>query len=52
MCLDAAAARRLHGPDTVDGVGPTQDWEAYWKALAERRRANAPWVAPKAPKAA
>ena len=52
MCLDAAAARRLHGPDTVDGVGPTQDWEAYWKGLAERRRANAPWVAPKAPKAA
>ena len=52
MCLDAAAARTLHGPDTVDGVGPAQDWEAYWKGLAERRRANAPWAAPKAPKAA
>ena len=46
MCLDAAAAAQLHGPDTVDGVGPTQNWEAYWKGLAERRRANAPWAPP------
>lgn len=44
MVLDDAAARRLRGPDTVDGVGPTQGWEAYWKTLADRRRANAPWA--------
>jgi phthalate 4,5-dioxygenase len=48
MHLDEVAARRLHGPDTVDGVGPTTGWEAYWRELADRRRAGAPWAPPKA----
>ena len=45
MCLDETAARALRGPDTVDGVGPGDAWEAYWLGLAERRRRNAPWLA-------
>jgi phenylpropionate dioxygenase-like ring-hydroxylating dioxygenase large terminal subunit len=44
MWLDEAAAVSLSGPDTVDGVGPSEGWEAYWHALAERRRRNAPWL--------
>ena len=48
MALDPASARKLHGPDTVDGVGPTVGWEQYWMELAARRRAAAPWAPPKA----
>lgn len=44
MAIDDAAARRLVGPDTVDGVGPADGWEAYWRELAARRRAGAPWA--------
>jgi len=44
MCLDETAAGALRGPDTVDGVGPSEGWEAYWHGLAQRRRDNAPWL--------
>ncbi len=43
MALDDAAARRLHGPATMDGMGPTEGWQDYWPEVDRRRRANAPW---------
>jgi phthalate 4,5-dioxygenase len=44
MVLDAAEASRVTGPDACDGVGPTDDWQGYWKMSAAGRRAQASWV--------
>jgi len=44
MVLDAAEASRITGPDACDGVGPTDDWQSYWKASAASRRAQASWM--------
>ncbi|CAL80261.1 putative dioxygenase; putative phtalate dioxygenase oxygenase subunit [Bradyrhizobium sp. ORS 278] len=44
--LDAAAARSVQGPATMDGIGPTRGWETYWMEVDVRRRRNAPWAAP------
>jgi hypothetical protein len=44
MQLDAAAAARITGPSTMDGVGPSDSWDDYWRAAVERRRAAAPWA--------
>jgi hypothetical protein len=42
MVLDREAARRIKGPATVDGIGPSGDWEDYWRdTYAEIRRAAA-----------
>jgi phthalate 4,5-dioxygenase oxygenase subunit len=41
--LDAEAAARITGPSTMDGIGPADDWERYWRAVDERRRAGASW---------
>jgi nitrite reductase/ring-hydroxylating ferredoxin subunit len=47
MELDAEAARLITGPSTMDGIGPTDDWERYWRAVDARRRDGAPWAAPR-----
>ena len=44
--LDAAAARSVQGPATMDGIGPTRGWETYWMEVDVRRRRGAPWAAP------
>jgi len=43
MALDADAARRLQGPMTVDGIGPTADWESYWRQTYAKVRADSAW---------
>jgi phthalate 4,5-dioxygenase oxygenase subunit len=43
MELDGAAAARINGPATMDGIGPADDWERYWQGVDERRRNAAPW---------
>jgi nitrite reductase/ring-hydroxylating ferredoxin subunit len=43
MELDAAAAAHINGPATMDGIGPADDWERYWRSVDERRRNAAPW---------
>ena len=43
MALDAAATAAVTGPLTIDCIAPAQGWEAHWAALAEARRAAAPW---------
>jgi phthalate 4,5-dioxygenase len=45
MQLDETAAARISGPETMDGIGPAQEWESYWRSLVARRRATAPWAA-------
>jgi phenylpropionate dioxygenase-like ring-hydroxylating dioxygenase large terminal subunit len=46
MVLDTAGAKRIRGPVTVDGVAPTESWQAYWRETDARKRQAAPWQAP------
>jgi phenylpropionate dioxygenase-like ring-hydroxylating dioxygenase large terminal subunit len=46
MVLDEAAAARLTGPGTIDGMAPTERWQAHWRDAVSRRRAAAPWQPP------
>lgn len=41
--LDTTEAAGVTGPATMDGIGPTAEWETYWRSVDERRRASAPW---------
>jgi nitrite reductase/ring-hydroxylating ferredoxin subunit len=41
--LGEEAALQICGPATMDGIGPTGDWERYWRSVDDRRRAGAPW---------
>src|SRR5215469_13784625 len=44
MVLDREAARKIQGPMTVDGIGPTGSWEAYWRDTYAKVRRGAPWA--------
>lgn len=43
MVLNATQAAHIHGPATMDGVGPASGTESYWKDVDARRRNAAPW---------
>ncbi|MGO9358906.1 MAG: Rieske 2Fe-2S domain-containing protein [Xanthobacteraceae bacterium] len=45
MVLDEAHARAIQGPATMDGIGPTRGWEAFWMDVDVTRRRSAPWAA-------
>ena len=45
MVLDANAARRITGPETIDGVGPSDGWDRYWQEACRKRRQGAAWAA-------
>ena len=40
--IPAVAAQRT-GPDTVDGIAPTEGWQAWWREAVDAKRAGAPW---------
>lgn len=42
--LDDAEAQAIRGPATIDGVGPTDDWEAYWVRTVRERSERAGWA--------
>jgi nitrite reductase/ring-hydroxylating ferredoxin subunit len=44
MVLDAEAAAAIEGPGTMDGIGPSGQWESYWQEVDGRRRNGAPWA--------
>jgi len=44
MAQATVAAQRI-GPDTVDGIAPTQGWQDWWREAVEAKRAGAPWGA-------
>jgi hypothetical protein len=46
LFLDAAHARSIQGPATMDGIGPTRGWETFWMEVDVKRRRSAPWAAP------
>src|SRR5260370_1442924 len=31
MVLDPAAAAKINGPAAIDGIGPSEGWQAYWR---------------------
>jgi hypothetical protein len=44
MWLDPDRAATIRGPITVDGMGPTQGWQSYWKEFDARRRSGSDWA--------
>jgi hypothetical protein len=44
MVLDPQSALNITGPAVADGVGPSVDWQGYWRAAEERRRKQSSWV--------
>ena len=45
MVLDAAGASEITGPPAVDGIGPTESLEEYWKEFDASRRRKSAWAA-------
>jgi phenylpropionate dioxygenase-like ring-hydroxylating dioxygenase large terminal subunit len=43
MVLDAPAAKKITGPVTIDGVGPSEAWDQYWQDAYRKRRQAAVW---------
>ncbi len=43
MVLDAQRADRLTGPPAIDGIGPTDRMEEYWKECDADRRKKSQW---------
>ena len=41
---DAAQAASMTGPDTVDGIAPADDWQAWWQAAVDAKRRKAAWL--------
>jgi phthalate 4,5-dioxygenase len=44
MVLDAAAAPTITGPAAVDGIGPADDWQGYWRTTDQSKRNAASWT--------
>ena len=44
MVLDEPQARALSGPAAIDGIGPSESWESYWKDAEVKRRQACPWL--------
>ncbi len=45
MVLDAPAAAKITGPAAIDGIGPSSDWQGYWRKTDAARREAAGWAA-------
>jgi len=43
MTFDAAEAKRITGPATLDGVAPMASWDEFWRDAYRKRRAAATW---------
>jgi hypothetical protein len=44
MLLDAAAAAAaMTGPAAIDGIGPSDDWQGYWRTTDAKRRQASSW---------
>jgi hypothetical protein len=48
MLIDESEAANFTGPASIDGIGPADRWDEYWKESDVKRRVSAPWPAPKA----
>ncbi|MFH5923773.1 aromatic ring-hydroxylating dioxygenase subunit alpha [Roseomonas xinghualingensis] len=46
MAVGPDEAASMTGPATIDGMAPTEGWQAHWRAAVARRRSAAPWSPP------
>jgi hypothetical protein len=44
MVLDPKSAPSLTGPAAIDGIGPSDDWQGYWKKTDAVKRQAASWA--------
>jgi hypothetical protein len=44
LALDAAAADTMRGPVAIDGIGPTEAWDAYLRETDRKRRESSAWA--------
>jgi phthalate 4,5-dioxygenase oxygenase subunit len=44
MVLDPASAAKITGPVAIDGIGPTEGWQVYWRKTDEARRQASGWA--------
>jgi nitrite reductase/ring-hydroxylating ferredoxin subunit len=44
MVLDPQSARGMTGPAAIDGIGPSEDWQGYWRQTDESKRRAANWA--------
>ena len=44
MVLDAKSAPKITGPAAIDGIGPTADWQGYWRKTDASKRKAAAWT--------
>jgi hypothetical protein len=44
MVLDGEAAAKLTGPAAIDGIGPSDGWQAYWQKTDLARREKSSWA--------
>jgi hypothetical protein len=45
LVIDDAKASQIRGPYAIDGIGPTQGWEGYYRDVDAKRRQDCPWAA-------
>ena len=45
MVLDAPTAAKIIGPAAIDGIGPSEDWQGYWRRTDAARREASGWAA-------
>src|SRR4029079_12746831 len=44
MVLDTVGAGKLTGPAAIDGIGPTDGWQTYWRKTDDARRKASGWA--------
>jgi phthalate 4,5-dioxygenase len=44
MLIDAAQARTLTGPPSIDGIGQAGDTDSYWQSADRERRLESDWA--------
>ena len=42
--LDPRDAASITGPAAIDGIGPADDWQSYWRATEGKRRKTTSWA--------
>jgi phenylpropionate dioxygenase-like ring-hydroxylating dioxygenase large terminal subunit len=45
LAVPVEIASRIHGPASIDAIGPIDGWQAYWQEQDRQRRNAAPWNA-------
>jgi phthalate 4,5-dioxygenase len=44
MIVAPGAAAKMTGPPAVDGIGPAEDWQGYWRNVEAGKRQSASWI--------